>query len=257
MVDLSVIVPAYNEEGIIVKTVEEIKRVLENANIDYEIVVVDDGSEDKTYLVVKKRFSRDPRVIVVRKENGGKGSAIKFGFKFTSGKIIAFKDADLEIHPSYITKMVKELKNRGVDGVIGSKRIPGASFWYPPLRRVLSRAYWMLVRVLFKLSVTDTQIGIKVFRREALEEILPRILCKRYAFDVELLANLERRGYKLLEYPVRSRFQRKKSRIRIGDVWKMLLDTLAIYYRMKILKYYDKEGSDENSLVKLEGYKEP
>ena len=244
MVDLSVIVPAYNEEGIIVKTVEEIKRVLESANIDYEIVVVDDGSEDKTHLVVKKRFSKDPRVIVVRKENGGKGSAIKYGFEFTRGKYVGFIDADLEIHPKYLMKLLVELINNNSDAAIGSKRVRGANFRYKnPLRRVLSRAYFLMVQTLFNLPVKDTQVGIKLFRRSAFEDVLKRVTCKRYTFDLELIVVANLLGYKISEIPVVIEF-RRRNRIKLKDIWKMLLDTLGVYYRAKVIRYYERVVED-------------
>ena len=247
LVDLSVIVPAYNEEGIIVRTVEEIKRVLESASIDYEIVVVDDGSEDNTYLVVKKHFSKDQRVKVVRKENGGKGSAIRYGFEFTRGKYVAFIDADLEIHPKYLVYFLEFIKNKNFDVIIGTKRTKGALYKFPAIRRALSRGYWLLVKMLFNLKSSDFLVGIKAFKREVLEDVFPRIMCKQYAFDVELLVNIEKRGYKVGEYPVVIKFNRDKNRILIGSIWKILLDTLAIYYRDKILHYYDRQvGGNRN-----------
>lgn len=251
MVELSVIVPAYNEEGIIAKTIEEIKNTLRDADIDYEIIVVDDGSEDSTYLVVKECFSKDPRIIVVRKENGGKGSAIKYGFKFTRGKYVGFIDADLEIHPRYIVKLLVELIDNNSDVAIGSKRVRGANFRYKnPLRRVLSRAYFLMVQTLFNLPVKDTQVGIKLFKRSVFEDVLKRVTCKRYAFDLELIVVTNLLGYKISEIPVVIEF-RKKNRIKIKDIWKMLLDTLGIYYRARIIKYYKKCCNENSKLEKL------
>lgn len=240
MVELSVIVPAYNEEGVIVRTIEEIKRTLEDAGIDYEIIVVDDGSEDNTYYLVKEHFSEDPRVIIVRKENGGKGSAIKYGFKFTRGKYVAFIDADLEIHPKYLVKLLVKLIDEDSDAAIGSKRVKGANFRYKsPVRRAFSRAYFLIVQTLFKLPVKDTQVGVKLFKREMFEEILRRVTCKKYAFDLELIVVANLLGYKISEIPVVIEF-RRNSRIKPGDIWKMLLDTLGIYYRAKVIRYYER-----------------
>ena len=240
LVELSVIVPAYNEKEIIARTVDEIKRTLESASIDYEIIVVDDGSEDNTYSIVKERFSEDSKVIIVRKENGGKGSAIKYGFKFTKGKYVGFIDADLEIHPKYLVKLLVKLIDDDSDAVIGSKRVKGANFRYKnPIRRALSRAYFLMVQTLFNLPVRDTQVGIKLFKRSVLEDVLRRVTCKRYAFDLELIVVTSLLGYNISEIPVVIEFK-KKNRIKIKDVWKMLLDTLGIYYRAKVIKYYNK-----------------
>ena len=98
----------------------------------------------------------------------------------------------------------------------------------------------MLVRALFGLPVRDTQTGIKLFKRAVLERVLPRILVKRFAFDLELLANAHHFGYRIVEAPVTLNFRRVCSRLRISAVWNVFLDTLAIFYRMRILHYYDR-----------------
>jgi hypothetical protein len=98
----------------------------------------------------------------------------------------------------------------------------------------------MLVRSLFGLPVRDTQTGIKLFKREVLERVLPRVLVKRFAFDLELLANVHHFGYRIVEAPVVVNFNRVCSRLHLPAVWNVFVDTLAIFYRMRILRYYDR-----------------
>jgi hypothetical protein len=124
--------------------------------------------------------------------------------------------------------------------VIGSKFHPESRVEYPRLRRIYSFIYFLLVRALFGLPVRDTQTGIKLFKREVLEHVLPRVLVKRFAFDLELLANAHHFGYKITEAPVEVNFKRVCSRLRLPAVWNVFLDTLAIFYRMRIVRYYDR-----------------
>jgi len=100
--------------------------------------------------------------------------------------------------------------------------------------------YFRIVRLLFGLPLRDTQTGLKVFKREVLQCVFPRILAKRFAFDIEVLANAHRLGYKLVSAPVRLEFRRTLGRIRFKDVFTVGADTLAIFYRMHILHYYDR-----------------
>jgi hypothetical protein len=97
--------------------------------------------------------------------------------------------------------------------------------------------------------VRDTQTGIKLFKRAVLEDVLPRILVKRFAFDLELLANVHHFGYRIVEAPVTLNFKRVCSRLRLPAVWNVFVDTLAIFYRMRILRYYDRP---ERGAVRLE-----
>jgi hypothetical protein len=124
---------------------------------------------------------------------------------------------------------------------IGSKRHSKSKINYPFSRKILSAGYYIMIRLLFNLPVKDTQSGIKAYRRDVLDKIFPRILCKKYAFDVELLANAVRNGYKIAEVPIKVVFSRKNNmgRIKIKDIVDIWIDTLAIWYRMKLLKYYD------------------
>jgi hypothetical protein len=130
------------------------------------------------------------------------------------------------------------------DVVIGSKWHPDSEIVYTPLRRTFSVGYYAMVRTLFGLPVRDTQTGMKIFRAEVLHRVFPRILAKRFAFDVEVLANAHRLGYKIVEAPIEMTPQRKLNRIGWGSVVEVFKDTLAIYYRMHVLRYYDRDVAE-------------
>jgi glycosyltransferase involved in cell wall biosynthesis len=239
MKDISVIIPAKNEEKHISNTLKEVKMVFEEYGLRYEIVVVDDGSTDGTYKEALKTAKKIGDVKVVKKENGGKGSALSHGFKYCSGKLVTFIDADLDLHPRQIPMFMDYMKRYNADVVVGSKRHPLSKVEYPLDRRILSQAYQTIVRVLFNLNLTDTQAGLKLFKYEVLDDILPRVLCKKYAFDLELLVNADHRGFKIVEAPIELNWQRKIGRVTPRDIGRIALDTAAIFYRLRILKYYN------------------
>jgi glycosyltransferase involved in cell wall biosynthesis len=239
---LSILMPAYNEAHSIAKNVCETVETMHALGIDFEIVVIDDGSMDGTHTAASDALRTWPdHVRVVRcNRNEGKGNALICGASYAKGDYVAFLDADMDLHPEQLAGFFAIMEARNADAVIGSKFHPDSKVDYPPVRRVYSFVYYMLVRTLFGLPVRDTQTGIKLFKRAVLEHVLPRVLVKRFAFDLELLANVQHFGYRVVEAPVTLNFQRVCSRLRFPAVWNVLLDTLAIFYRMRILRYYDR-----------------
>ena len=174
--------------------------------------------------------------------NQGKGGALKYGFQFVKGNFVVFLDGDLDLHPRRIETFFEIMRNTDSDVVIGSKRHRLSIIDYPLTRKILSFFYHLMVGILFRLSITDTQVGLKLWKYEVLEKILPKVLVKKYAFDLELLANARRLGYKVREAPITLDFGRENpwGRIHLKDIYKIGIDTLAIFYRMYILHYYDK-----------------
>lgn len=240
---LSVLVPAYNEAGNIVKTIEELVVVLGEPRLEYEVVIIDDGSKDDTYEQASLMTQLHSSIKVYRYEqNQGKGYALKYGFQFTQGDLVLFIDADSDLPPSQIPRFLEYMTNNHADIVIGSKKHPLSNVKYPFTRRFFSTGYRLIVKIMFDLNVTETQIGIKLFQREVLEKVFPKILVKRYAFDLELLTNANRMGYKIAEAPVELNYQ-FSSRVSPKMIWDIFVDTLAIFYRMRILHYYDKEAN--------------
>ncbi len=238
----SVVMPAFNEAEFIEKNVEETVLTLAKLGYRFEVIVVDDGSLDNTHrYAYRARVQYPNHVRVVRyDENLGKGNALICGCAYATGDYVVFLDADMDLHPEQLPVLFKTLESNGADVVVGSKHHPLSRVTYPPIRRVYSVAYYTLVRLLFGLPVRDTQTGLKVFRAEVLREVLPLLLVKRFAFDIELLANAHRRGFKVVDAPVSLNFRRTLGRIRYHDVVGVLKDTLAIFYRLRILRYYDK-----------------
>ncbi|WKZ33549.1 MAG: glycosyltransferase family 2 protein [Thermodesulfobacteriota bacterium] len=238
---ISVIMPAYNEGHHIYENLRETHSVFKRSGRRFEIILVDDGSPDATYDQAQKAARELGSIIPVRLcENGGKGNALREGFKRSEGDLVIFLDADLDLHPGQVISLFRAMLDTGADVVIGSKHHPGSRISYPSSRKALSRAYALALKALFGMPLMDTQTGLKVFTRRALEEAFPRVVCGRYAFDVELLAHAQEAGFSVTEAPVIMTFRRSAAwgRIRTTDVARMGLDTLAIFLRLHIIRHY-------------------
>lgn len=241
-VRLSVLVPAFNEADKILSNAKEIKRVLSGLGRDFEIVFVDDGSDDDTYDILELLSQNMKEVRPYRsRKNIGKGMALREAALKAKGELIVFLDADLELHPSLIGQMIKQMEEEDADVALGSKRHPESKVNYPWHRKVLSNLYYGVNRMLFGIPVKDTQTGIKVFKKEVLDQVIPKLIEKQYAFDLELIVNVHALGYRIIEVPIRLNYSRVFGRIGASAFIRTAIDTLAIFYRLKILKYYDRK----------------
>ncbi len=239
---LSVVVPAYKKEKVIKRDLLGISKELSKYNYKFEVICVVDGSNDKTFKKAKEVKDRHVKVCGYEK-NMGKGYAVRYGMSKSKGNIVAFLDAGLEIPPKSLIMALQHFYWYGADIVIGSKRHPVSMLKYPTGRKVFSYGYQMMTRVLFGLKVKDTQVGVKIFKRRVLKKILPKLLVKRYAMDIEMLAVANYFGYsKIFEAPVEIhyRFDDLTHASTFDSILRMLWDTLAVFYRLRILYYYDK-----------------
>ena len=236
---LSVLMPMYNEELYAAVNILETDNYFKKLGIKYEIIVMDDGSRDRTFRKASKTAQKHIRIYKMKK-NEGKGEALKEAFKKASGDLIMFLDGDLDIHPKQFEVLFEIMKNEDAEVVIGSKRHPKSILNYPLRRRIMSSVYFFLVKLLFGLPLRDTQTGIKLFRGEALKKTFHRVLIKRYAFDLELLVLCHHEKYRIAEAPIVVDYKGKYGNIKPMTIFNMVWDTLAVFYRLKILKYYDK-----------------
>jgi len=241
---LSVIVPAYKQERTIVKDLQNIEQVLKQIRYDYELICVVDGKVDRTFEKAKKLSSSKIKVIAYE-QNHGKGYAVRYGMARAKGDLIAFIDSGMDINPNGISMLLEHMVWYDSDVVVGSIRHSASKvIGYPFKRKVFSIGYHLLTRSLFGLRITDSQRGVKIFKREVLEKVLPRLLVKRFAFDIEILAVAYRLGFKKIhDGPVEMDARRfRYSSITTATVASMFLDTMAIFYRLNILRYYDSKN---------------
>jgi glycosyltransferase involved in cell wall biosynthesis len=221
--------------------------VAKNENLSYEIVVVDDGSNDETYKRAIKYAQRNNHVKVISyEENVGKGHAVRTGILETTGEIVIFTDGDREINFDSIQKYIEALQH--ADIVIASKRHPDSVVIAPRIRKILSSGFMVLVRILTGANLKDTQVGLKLMKRSAVNSIFPRLAVKRYAFDVELLAVAHLYGLKVVEMPVNIKFD---SSFKVEAVWHMFIDLLGIAYRLRVIHWYQHQTPTKNGLQNL------
>ncbi len=228
-IDLTVVVPFYNVGPQRLLThLNNICDVLTDTGASFEVVPVSDGSTDHSEAVLAELPQELVRPIVFA-ENRGKGEALRIGLAEGRGRYLGFIDGDGDIPADVLAGFVELARSQQPDMVVGSKRHPDSVVIYPFLRRFYSYMYQVLILVLFGLRVRDTQTGVKLIRRDVLIEVLPRMVERRFAFDLELLAVAHRLGFRqTAELPVQIG-ERFTSTISSRIVWRMLQDTLATF----------------------------
>ena len=238
-IELSFVIPAYNEEVFIQDTLGTLDDVIRERTLQYEVVVVDDGSQDKTFLKAIQYAQRNGHVKVIRyPKNAGKGYAIKTGALKSNGDALIFIDGDMEIDLKTISAYVEKLKD--ADLVIATKWHRDSTVSMPFHRKLLSRTFNTLVKLLIGFNLNDTQVGLKVMKRSAVDKIFPTLAVKRYAFDVELLALAHLYGLKIVEMPVTLKIA---SSFKFKEAWRMLVDLLGITYRLRVIRWYQQQIS--------------
>ncbi|MDO8424418.1 MAG: glycosyltransferase family 2 protein [bacterium] len=228
---LSIIVPAYNEEKRLPKTLAEINDYLSKQSYDYEILVIDNGSKDKTAEVTRGLESRIKGLKLISGSSGrGKGFAVKLGMLKAQGDYRIFTDADSSTPINQIEKMWPEFE-KGFDIVIGSRDVEGAVLDPPqPFLRnaILGEGFRLFRKIVIGLwDVEDTQCGFKGFTKRAAESIFPQSVISHFAFDPEILVVGKRLGYKIKEIPIYWKND-LESKVKFKSIIKMALDILKI-----------------------------
>ena len=196
---LSIIIPVYNESG----SIEEILRSVQNApvNMDKEIIIIDDGSNDGTQDILKKISNREGCHILFHKNNRGKGAALRTGFAVAKGDIVLIQDADLEYDPADYPVLLEPILSGHADVVFGSRFLGGPHrvlyFWHYVANRFLT----LLSNMFNNLNLTDMEVCYKVFRRDVLQQLT--LKCDRFGFEPEVTAKIARLGVRIYEVPVR------------------------------------------------------
>jgi glycosyltransferase involved in cell wall biosynthesis len=249
-VGLSFVIPAYNEEIFIEDMLGALDAAVKSEKLPYEIVVVDDGSKDETFNKAMKYAKRNGHVKVIRyKKNAGKGHAVKTGFLETTGEIVVFTDGDMEIDLNSISKYVEALRDGDI--AIATKWHRDSIVTMPMTRKILSHSFNVLVRILTGANLRDTQVGFKVMKRSAVDNIFPKLAVKRYAFDVELLAVAHLYGLKVVEMPVKMKLD---SSFDTKEVWHMFVDLLGIAYRLRVIHWYRNQAPIKDGLQNLASF---
>ena len=227
---LSVVIPTYNKEARMAATLERVVTYLASKPFASEIVVVDDGSSDRTADAARAALaSRGPSKVIRRERNLGKGASVREGVLAASGELILFCDDDLSTPIEELDKAVAALES-GADVVIGSRAHPDSEIRVRQRRprEWMGKAFNLLVRLFVLRGFRDTQCGFKAFRRAAARDIFSRLRTPGFGFDVEVLVLCRDLGYRVAEIPV-VWCDSRPSRLRIFQgSWGMLKDLRRI-----------------------------
>lgn len=230
-VELSIVVPAYNEAARLPATLDALEEHLAPYGSRAEVVVVDDGSTDGTSAVVTERPITALRLSRIRMpRNHGKGKAVVMGVEASKGEVVAFIDADLPYTLANLDRAVQLVRDGEADVALGARDLPGSTYdpSYPLARQVAGRTYAALVRLALGLPFGDTQCGLKSFTADAARRLFRFLTIDGYGFDVELAYLACTRGYRIVRFPV-TLSHRHASRVRLlrdslrmfGDLWRV------------------------------------
>jgi dolichyl-phosphate beta-glucosyltransferase len=198
---ISIIIPAYNEEKIINSTIIDIKKKIKNNGLDYEIIVVDDGSSDNTSEIVNN-MKEEGVMLIKLKTNQGKGGAVKAGIYKSSGDFLLYTDADNSTSIDHLFDFLPYIKE--YDIIIGSRSLPKSKIIIkqPLYKIVIGKIGAILIKKILDLDYHDTQCGFKLFNSKIAKEIFKEVDCSRWAFDFELLKIAKIKKIKVKEMPV-------------------------------------------------------
>lgn len=197
---LSIVIPAYNEEHRLQKTLAEVDRWVRASGRDVEIIVADDGSTDRTVEVALDTPVSCKKTVVPHPSNTGKGTALKRGVAVSSGDFVLIVDADMPT-PLECVSLLEQTIEAGADIAFGSRRAPGAVITrqQPLARRLAGRVFNLLARLLLDVEFLDTQCGFKLFKGNVARQLFPRCVAERFAIDAELAARARLAGYRVAE----------------------------------------------------------
>jgi dolichol-phosphate mannosyltransferase len=221
---LSLVIPAYNEEAVIAQAIVEADDSLRTIVTEYEILIVDDGSLDATAAVARDTAKERPRVRVLQHEvNRGYGAALRTGFEAARGELVAFTDADCQFDLGDLRHLIPLTQE--VPIAVGY-RVDRQDPW---LRRFLSRGYNLLIRCLLGTRVRDVDCALKVFRRDALSQLLPE--SRNFFVNTEMMTRARQRGFEVRQVGVRHRPRRKgHSKVSLGDVPRTFATLLPFWW---------------------------
>ncbi len=235
---LSVVVPAYNEEGRLGETLPAMYDYLHEHYRPFELLVVDDGSTDRTAAIVQQFAQQHPEVrLISYQPNRGKGHAVRTGVLQARGEWVLFSDADLATPMEELDRLAEKLRE-GYDIAIASRAAEGAQLvirqpWY---RELAGRSFNLMVQLMAVPGIRDTQCGFKLFRQQAAQDIFSRCEEDGFSFDIEVLHVAQRLGYRIAEVPVRW-MHREGSKVRlVRDAVRMFLALRRIARRHQALR---------------------
>lgn len=233
---ISLVIPAYNEETILPDTIQALSGYMDAEFKDYEILMVNDGSVDRSAEIIKSAHEEDARVVYAGyDDNRGKGAAVRHGVLQASGDLVLYTDCDLAYGTEVIGAAARHfLEHPETDILIGSRRLhPEGYEGYTALRKLASKTYVTILALAAGFKLSDSQCGFKAFRTDAAKEIFSRCETDGWAFDFEVLMRANQKQYKIDELPVKIVNHRESKIHIIRDSLRMLGDIREIKRRLK------------------------
>jgi len=248
--DLSIVIPAFNEERRLPKAIEQIGSYLSARTLGAEIIVVDDGSSDATPKLIESYGGKFPGLrLISNGANRGKGFSVRHGVLESRGEIVLFTDADLSTPIEEADKLLAALREQGYDAAIGSRALDRSliEVHQSAFREQAGAMFNRLVRQIAGLEFSDTQCGFKAFRRERTRIIFEQQRIERFGFDPEILFLAKRHGLRVAEIPVRWSHDSGTKVNVIGDGIRMLLELPVIRWNSLRGRYPVSAGSTPRS----------
>ena len=232
---LSIVFPAYNEAARIADAIDAVDAFTREQRLDAEIIVVDDGSRDRTGEIAGAKLKPLGGQLLGDGVNRGKGYAVRRGIESARGRWVLITDVDLAAPIAEFPKLAEALRDRDADLAIGSRRVPGADvgFEQTAVRRLASGIFNGAVRLMTGLRLHDTQCGFKLLDRRRVQPIVERMRVDGFAFDVELLFLSQRLGLQIAEVPVSWKGSDTSSVRLLTDPARMLLDIARIRWAFR------------------------
>jgi glycosyltransferase involved in cell wall biosynthesis len=230
----SLVLPVYNEEENLSRNFYSIKNELSKTCKDFEIIIAEDGSTDQTYALAKEILNKNKNVTIIHSDKKlGRGKALKNAFRISKGNKVGYMDIDMATDISFIKRMIKELET--YDVVTGSRLLKKELSNRKMIRYFLSRIYNLNIRIFFGSRIKDHQCGFKGFRKEVIQELNKLSIDNHWFWDSEILIIAQKKGYSVLEFPVKW-IESKKSKVRIKrDVLYMGTRLIKLFVRLNLL----------------------
>lgn len=234
LLDVSVVLPAYNEATKLEMAVSETAKALEEFACSYEILIAEDGSTDGTDRVAVELSDRHKFVKHLHAEKRlGRGAALKNAFKNCNGRILVYMDVDLATNIRQLKSLVKAVEEKEFDFAIGSRMLSESKVARSQTRNTASKTYNFLVRAMLGSKVRDHQCGFKAFKREALLALLDEVAASHWFWDTELLVRASRKGYKIKEIPVEWKSRRETKVRLLKDSLSMGWQVVKLWWQLK------------------------
>jgi glycosyltransferase involved in cell wall biosynthesis len=238
--NLSLVLPCYNEGPHFSDNIAEIVRALDAAELEYEIILIDDRSTDETAQQIRSYLSGQPKRNIrayFHDTNQGRGATVAEGIRIANGNYVGFIDIDLETPPQFIPAALDALVSDSTDMVLGNRKRDGAQ--ESPLRLVMSKVYRWLVSGLLKTDSLDTEAGFKFFRRDLILPVLDEVQDPHWFWDTEITVVAQAKGFRIHSLPVTfCRDLTKQSTVRpFQDSWRSLASLLAFAKRHRFARH--------------------